>query len=100
MNVGPGTGNFESYESWREAAACRDSEPEIFFPTGTTGPALEQIANAKAICSTCVVKQACLEYAVTTNQDDGVWGGTSEDERRQIRRKYLAAKRRGRDIAI
>ncbi len=81
-------------DTWRELAACRDTDPDLFFPVGTTGPALEQIANAKAVCGTCDVKQACLEYAITTNQDSGVWGGTSEEERRQIRRKYVAAKRR------
>lgn len=81
-------------DSWREYAACRDTDPDLFFPVGTTGPALEQIANAKAVCDTCEAKTPCLDYAITTNQDSGVWGGTSEEERRQIRRKFVAAKRR------
>ena len=71
---------------WRDQASCRDTDPDLFFPVGTTGPALEQIANAKAVCRTCDVQGLCLEYAVSTNQDSGVWGGTSEEERRQMRR--------------
>jgi WhiB family transcriptional regulator, redox-sensing transcriptional regulator len=73
-------------DEWRHFAECRDTDPDLFFPVGTTGPALEQIANAKAVCRTCDVQSLCLEYAVTTNQDSGVWGGTSEEERRQMRR--------------
>jgi len=41
---------------WRDLAACRDSEPSLFFPVGTTGPAVEQIEAAIAICQTCVVQ--------------------------------------------
>ncbi len=73
-------------DEWRTFAACRDTDPDLFFPVGTTGPALDQIANAKAVCQTCEVQSLCLEYAVSTNQDSGVWGGTSEEERRQMRR--------------
>ena len=73
-------------DEWRQFAECRDTDPDLFFPVGTTGPALEQIANAKAVCRTCDVQGLCLEYAVSTNQDSGVWGGTSEEERRQMRR--------------
>ncbi len=78
-------------DEWRERAACRDTDPDLFFPVGTTGPSIEQIANAKAICETCEVKQPCLEYALVTNQDSGVWGGASEEERRKIRRQWLGA---------
>lgn len=73
-------------DEWRQFAECRDTDPDLFFPVGTTGPALEQIANAKAVCRTCDVQGLCLEYAISTNQDSGVWGGTSEEERRQMRR--------------
>ena len=81
-------------DDWRSVAACQDTDPDLFFPVGTTGPAIEQIDNAKAVCATCEVKQPCLEFALTTNQDSGVWGGTSEEERRKIRRQWMAAKRR------
>jgi WhiB family redox-sensing transcriptional regulator len=81
-------------DDWRVHSACRDTDPALFFPVGTTGPALEQIASAKAVCGTCDVKEPCLEFAVGTNQDSGVWGGTSEEERRQIRRALAAKARR------
>jgi WhiB family transcriptional regulator, redox-sensing transcriptional regulator len=79
---------------WREVAACRDSEPGLFFPIGTTGPAVDQIDAAKAICGDCVVKDACLLYALETNQESGVWGGYAEDERRRLRKRWLADRRR------
>ncbi len=79
---------------WRAVAACRDSEPGLFFPIGTTGPAIDQIDAAKAICGECVVKDACLLYALETNQESGVWGGYAEDERRRLRKRWLADRRR------
>ena len=79
---------------WRNTASCRDTDPTLFFPVGTTGTALDQIAAAKAVCSDCNVMDLCLEFALTTNQDSGVWGATSEEERRQIRRERNAARRR------
>jgi WhiB family redox-sensing transcriptional regulator len=81
-------------DDWREWSACRDTDPDLFFPVGTTGPAIEQIENAKAVCRTCDVQQACLQYALSTNQDSGIWGGTSEEERRVLRRQWVARNRR------
>ncbi|SRR6266498_75957 len=70
---------------WAPQGACRDQDPDLFFPVGSTGPALEQIAQAKAICAGCQVRRECLSYAVETGQDCGVWGGTTAEERRAIR---------------
>jgi WhiB family redox-sensing transcriptional regulator len=81
-------------DDWRDHAACRDTTPDLFFPVGTTGPALEQIAEAKAVCLQCPAQQPCLEFALVTNQDSGVWGGTSEEERRKLRRAWLARQRK------
>ena len=72
--------------TWRDQAMCRDTDPELFFPIGTTGQALLQIAKAKSVCCQCPVTVECLEFALETNQDTGIWGGNSEDERRQMRR--------------
>ncbi|MFM7045181.1 MAG: WhiB family transcriptional regulator [Ilumatobacteraceae bacterium] len=72
--------------SWRRLAVCRDTDPELFFPVGTTGLALLQIDEAKRVCGECPVQSDCLQYALDTNQDAGIWGGTSEDERRSLRR--------------
>ncbi len=80
-------------DEWRGVAACRDTDPDLFFPVGTTGPAIEQIENAKAVCRGCEAQTLCLEYAIATNQDSGIWGGTSEDERRQLRKRYAARQR-------
>jgi WhiB family redox-sensing transcriptional regulator len=64
----------------------RDVDPELFFPVGTTGPAEAQVQSAKAICALCPVREECLQWALDTAQDAGVWGGLSEEERRALRR--------------
>jgi WhiB family redox-sensing transcriptional regulator len=80
--------------SWRERALCRDTDPELFFPIGTTGLALLAIERAKQVCGECSVRLECLDFALETNQDAGVWGGLSEEERRVIRRGRAAEARR------
>ena len=72
---------------WRDRAACLYEDPELFFPIGNTGPALLQIDQAKAICRRCPVIETCLQWAMETGQDAGVWGGLSEDERRALKRR-------------
>ena len=71
---------------WRHLALCREDDPELFFPIGTTGPAAVQVEEAKRVCRQCSVIDSCLEWALETGQDAGVWGGTSEDERRDLQR--------------
>jgi WhiB family redox-sensing transcriptional regulator len=61
--------------------ACRDSDPAVFFPGQG-----DDVSRAKAICSGCQIRAACLEHAVTFPERFGIWGGKSERERRQIRR--------------
>ena len=73
--------------SWRDQALCRDTDPELFFPVGTTGYALVQIDRAKQVCGECPVRAECLDFALDTNQDSGIWGGLTEEERRVIRRR-------------
>ena len=73
--------------SWHDYAACRGENPELFFPIGTTGQALLQLQQAKAVCGRCAVQSLCLEWAVLAGIDDGVWGGLSEDERRTLKRR-------------
>lgn len=81
-------------DDWRKYAACKDTDPDLFFPVGTTGPALDQIAAAKRVCCACEAQPQCLEFALTTNQEAGVWGGTSEEERRKLRKAWLTQRRR------
>ena len=70
---------------WREDAACRDADPDLFFPVGATGAALRQIEEAKRICRSCPARIQCLAWALEVGVADGVWGGTTQDERRVIR---------------
>ncbi len=79
--------------SWRSVAACRDTSPELFFPIGTTGQAVDQIEAAKVVCMGCPSQEPCLEFALATNQDSGVWGATSEEDRRHLRRTYISRRR-------
>jgi WhiB family redox-sensing transcriptional regulator len=79
--------------TWRNRAVCKDTDPDLFFPVGTTGQALVQIERAKEVCNTCPVKSDCLEYALETNQDSGIWGGLDEEQRRNIRRQAAARQR-------
>jgi WhiB family redox-sensing transcriptional regulator len=69
---------------WRLRASCRDEDPELFFPVGTSGPAIEQIDRAKSVCRRCAVSGACLNWAIGSGQDAGVWGGLTSDERRAV----------------
>jgi WhiB family transcriptional regulator, redox-sensing transcriptional regulator len=71
--------------SWESQAACLDSDPDLFFPIASSGPALRQIAQAKAICARCQVRRECFRFALATHQIHGVWGGTSEEERQLLR---------------
>ena len=80
-------------EEWRELGSCRKLATSMFFPIGQTGEAEVKIARAKKVCVTCPVRQQCLEFAITTNQEYGVWGGHSEEERRVIRRQWRARQR-------
>ncbi len=82
-----------SYD-WRKDAICRDTDPDLFFPVGTTGQALIQIDRAREVCGQCPASTDCLQFALETNQDAGIWGGTSEEERRQMRRAAAAARHR------
>lgn len=76
-----GSGN-----GWRQDAACADMDAELFFPIGTTGTALLQVEDAKLVCRRCPVVRSCLEWALTVGEV-GVWGGTSEEERKALKRR-------------
>ena len=86
-------------DQWRDHALCRDTDPELFFPVGTTGQALVSQDHAKRVCQECTVQQECLDYALDTNQDSGIWRGLTEEERRSIRRRRAAAARAARQHA-
>ena len=73
--------------SWRDSAACRFLDTELFFPIGKAGRAIEEIQRAKAVCAGCPVRLACLTFALDTRQGYGIWGGYDEDERRLLLRQ-------------
>jgi WhiB family redox-sensing transcriptional regulator len=75
------------YDDWRHRAACRDEDPELFFPVSDVGPGARQADQAKAVCARCPVRAECLEYALDNGLDHGVFGGTTETERRELRRR-------------
>jgi WhiB family redox-sensing transcriptional regulator len=72
---------------WRHRAACRDEDPELFFPVSDMGPGARQVAQAKAVCARCPVRSQCLDYALDNALDYGVFGGTTERERRNLSRE-------------
>jgi WhiB family redox-sensing transcriptional regulator len=76
-------------DGWRERAACRNMDTAVFFPESD-----EETAVAKAVCAACPVRGACLDFALLTRQDDGVWGGLDENERRRVRRRRQDAARK------
>jgi len=67
---------------WMGQGRCRDMDPALFFPSDGIG-----VQAAQRICSECPVRGPCLEYALDNRVDHGVWGGTSERERRRILRR-------------
>ena len=68
--------------SWMADGNCRDVHPSVFFPSDGVG-----VEVARQICLDCPVKAPCLEYALRSRIDHGVWGGASERERRRILRQ-------------
>lgn len=78
----------ETSADWRAHGACTDADPDLFFPDGETKVFHPQIAEARAYCGRCPVTAACLDYALATNQTDGIWGDTLPSERlRHARRQ-------------
>lgn len=77
-------------EEWRDDALCKRVLPETFFPDkGSSADAQE----AKAICGSCSVRNACLEWAMTFPEEYGIWGGLTPDERKELRRTRKRANR-------
>jgi WhiB family redox-sensing transcriptional regulator len=68
--------------AWRQKAACRGVDPDIFYPMSD-----EDAEEARAVCEGCQVRKACLEWALTHREHEGVWGGATERERRRLLRQ-------------
>jgi Transcription factor WhiB len=80
---------------WRELAACRGTDLNLFFPGRG-----ESAGAARQVCAACPVRQPCLDYAITNRIVHGVWGGLTERERRALRSGWVRASRRDRDGAV
>ena len=92
MAHGPLARHPDLVKDWKEHAACAGYPNSVFFPgPEASGPEVER---AQAICAQCPVAQECLMYAFETNQRSGVWGGKTEEQRKSLRRKWLAERRR------
>ena len=85
MTIGDGEWTPPTPETWMDDALCAQTDPEAFFPAkgGST-------RSAKAICAACPVIDECLAYALEHDERYGIWGGTSERERRAIKRERAA----------
>lgn len=70
--------------TWRDQAACLGFDSSVFFPEEADAAGA---ARAKEVCGSCPVAEHCLEWALETNQTEGVWGGSTPFERRRIRRR-------------
>ena len=79
---------------WWTRAACASADPELFFPISYSGPALRQVAQAKAICARCPIQRDCLRYALDAGSILGVWGGMTVEERRRLARRERRASAR------
>ena len=64
---------------WHQFAACRRSGPARFFSVGPSS------AEALAICATCPVEDECRTTALEDSSLRGVWGGTTDLDRRRLR---------------
>jgi WhiB family redox-sensing transcriptional regulator len=72
--------------AWMADAACAGTPTQAFFPARG-----QPTTEARRLCSTCLVRVECLEYALADPTLSGVWGGLGEIQRRQLRRRRRAA---------
>ncbi|MCI6575023.1 MAG: WhiB family transcriptional regulator [Actinomycetaceae bacterium] len=82
FDLGYGTVEGASDRSWMEDALCAQTDPDIFYPEkgGSTAP-------ATSVCNNCLVRAQCLEYAIANDIRHGIWGGTSDNDRKRIARE-------------
>ena len=73
---------------WLEHAACAGMDPRAFFANGCHSR--EQVHAAQKICASCPVRAQCADYAVQIGERNGVWGGMSQKELRQRRRRFTS----------
>ena len=67
---------------WQEQAACFGIEPDVFFPISE-----EEAGPALTFCGSCRIRETCLAWALKNGERYGVWGGTTEQQRRRLQRE-------------
>jgi WhiB family redox-sensing transcriptional regulator len=80
---------------WRAASACLTADPDLFFPIAAGTAVAKQVSRALRICDGCPVRQQCLDFAIRTGEKDGIWGGTTPEERIRARRARTRRPGRG-----
>jgi len=74
---------------WSEQALCSQTDPDLWFPEQNRGSYTtidgDRMSTAKAVCQRCPVQAECLEHAMTAREEYGIWGGTSANDRAQLR---------------
>jgi WhiB family redox-sensing transcriptional regulator len=78
---------------WQAAGACVSADPEIFFPVSAGGASARQIEQARRVCARCPVRRECLDWAMSSGEMHGIWGGTTPEDRTRVRRKEAARSR-------
>ena len=76
---------------WQSQGACLHADPDVFFPVSDAGASATQIRTARAICAGCPVRSRCIDYAIEHREIQGIWGGTTDDERKKLRRALARA---------
>lgn len=75
-------------QKWSVKAACRGIDAAVFYPISE-----DDALIAKSICDACSAREACLEFALSNRENNGVWGGSTERERRRVLRQRQRAAR-------
>jgi WhiB family redox-sensing transcriptional regulator len=83
---------YDVHSGWWPEAACQSADPELFFPISALAVPDRDVARAKVICGSCRVRPQCLEYAMASGPVQGIWGGTTDEERRLLRNRRRKAK--------
>lgn len=78
---------------WMAYAACRNEDPEMFFPSGPGMAVVTKVTEALAICRRCPVTEQCGQWAIDTGHDYGVWGAMTEQTRARRRNAGKRCKR-------
>jgi WhiB family redox-sensing transcriptional regulator len=76
----------EYASNWRAASACLNADPDLFFPVAVGNAVSKQVSRALRLCQECTVRQHCLDFAMQSGEKDGIWGGTTPEERIRARR--------------